>query len=126
MTAKPTDLIAQRRRRDRVLLGSPLRPFLPCATADPSCHHEKAEAVGLVPETIVLVIAFQPNGVEMHVERVAELRILSLRLRSEEHVGRPAAAADENSSTVYAKETPAFRRRLRGDLADAEAQVLTI
>ncbi len=62
----------------------------------------------------------------MHVERVAELRVLTFRLWSEEHVGRPAATADQNSATVDAEETPALRRRLGSDLANAEAEVLPI
>src|SRR4029077_98674 len=126
MTAHPADLIAQRRDRNRVLFRPPLFAFLPRVAAHPSRHYQKAEAVGPLEETIVLVVALQPHCVEMHVERVAELRVLTFRLWSEKHVGGPAAPADQNSATVDAKETPAFRRRLGSDLANAEAEVLPI
>src|SRR6266550_307415 len=121
MSPQATDLIAQRCRCDRVLLRPPLRPFLPGAAAHPTRHHEDAKTVRLMPEAIVLVIAFQTQRVEMHVERITDLRILSLGLRAEEHIGRPASAANENASAVHSEETPSLWRRFRGDLSNAKA-----
>ena len=51
--------------------------------------------------------------VQVHVVRVAELRVLTLGLRAEEDVRRPAAAANEDAPAVDAEETSALRRRLR-------------
>ena len=62
----------------------------------------------------------------MHVERVPDLGVLTLWLRTEEHVGRPAAAADQNPSAVDSEEAATLRRRLRGDLSNAEPQTLRI
>src|SRR5438270_4261283 len=58
MSAQPADLIAQRCRRDRPLLRTPFWPFFPRTAAHPASHDEKAEAVGLLPETVRLVVAF--------------------------------------------------------------------
>src|SRR5207302_1556518 len=108
------------------LLRPPLWPFFPGATAHPTRHDENAEAVRLMPEAIVLVITLEANRVEMHVERIAQLGVLSLRLQTEEHVRRPAAAANQNSSTVDAEEATSFRCRLGSNFADAESQLLLI
>src|SRR5438105_652625 len=126
MTAQAADLVAQRRRCYHVLLRPPLVPFLPGAATHPAAHDEDAEAVGLVPEAIVFVIAFQPQGIEMHVERVSQLRVLPLRLWAQEHVGRPTAATNENATAVDAEKSPALWRRFRRDLTDAETQILQI
>src|ERR1700680_1775974 len=126
MAAYPTDLISKCCRCHCVLLSPPLFPFLPRVAAHPSRHHEEAEAIGTLEETIVLVVAFQPHRVEMHVERVAELRVLTFRLRAEEHVRRPAATADQNAPAVDAKETSAPGRRLGSNFANAEPEMLPI
>src|SRR5437868_2766266 len=121
MSPQATDLIAQRCRCDRVLLRPPLRPFLPGAAAHPTRHHEDAKTICLVPEAIVLVIALQPQRIEVHVERITDLRILSLGLRAEERIGRPAPAANENASAVHSEKTPSLWCRFRRDFSNAKA-----
>src|SRR2546423_660518 len=124
MSPQSPDLVAQRRRCDSELFRSPLGPLFPGAAAHPAGHHENAEAVGALEEAIVLVISLEPQGVEMHVEGVAHLSVLALRLRPEEHVRRPSAAANQDSAAVYAKEPRAFRSVLGGDLANSKAKTL--
>src|SRR5512141_587138 len=77
-------------------------------------------------EAIVLVIALEPERIEMHVERVTHLCVLSLRLWAEEDIRRPTTATNQNSATVHAKETPSPWRRFRRDLANAERQTLSV
>src|SRR5947207_5012848 len=79
-----------------------------------------------MPEAVILVIAFEPDRVEVHVQRITQLRILALGLRAEEHVGRPTAAANQDAASVDPKEPSALRRRLRCDLANPEAHGLTV
>src|SRR4051812_18163720 len=109
-----------------MLLRSPLLPFFPGAAANPSRHHEHAKAVSALPETIVLVVALEADCIEMHVERVTQLCVLSIRLRAEEHVGRPAATANQDSAAIYAKETSAFRCRFRRDLTNAKRHAVIV
>src|ERR1041384_7362610 len=77
-------------------------------------------------EAVVLVIAFEADRVQVHVQCVAELRVLPLRLRPAEHVGRPAATPDEDAATVHTKQAAASSRGLRRDLADPEPRVEAI
>ena len=47
----------------------------------------------------------------------------ALRVLAQQHVGRPAAAANKNLLSVYHKRTPVRRKQLRRDVADAETCV---
>src|ERR1041385_1787315 len=102
MPAQPTDLIAQRCRGDLVLLRLPLRPLFPRTAANPASHNEDAETICLVEESIVLVVSLEAERIKVHVEGVLHLRILTLGLRPEENVRRPATATNQNPLAVYA------------------------
>ncbi len=62
----------------------------------------------------------------MHVERIAELRVLSLGLWAEEQVWCPTAATNQDAFAVHAKEQAPLRCHLGSDLADAEAELRTV
>src|SRR5689334_2467547 len=109
-----------------MLLRRPFRPLFPRAAADPACHYQDPEAVRLMEKAIVLVVALETKRVEMHVERIFHLRVLALRLRPEEHVRRPAAAADQNALAVDAEKSAALRSRLRCDFPNTKTLALLI
>ena len=100
MAAQAVDLIAQRLLGDFKVLRLPARPALPEIAAAPSRHHEDAVVVGEVEELLGLEFAFEADGVQAHVFDVAEFVVQALRIFAQHHVGRPAAAANQNVLAV--------------------------
>ena len=124
MVPQPIHLVAQRGLCDLEVLILPASPVLPEIAAAPSCHHQDALLVGHLVKFLGLEFAFQPDCVQSHVAHIAELIGEPLRGLAHHHVGRPAAAANQDVLAVDLE--PAFQaiRRLLGDfggdLANAE------
>src|SRR5690349_4850224 len=109
-----------------MLLRAPLSPLFPRVAAHPTSHHENPHAVGALEEPIVLVIPLQAKRIEMHVQCVSQLRILTLGLRTKEHVRCPATAANENSLSIHAEKLRPFWCCLRSHLTNSESKALRI
>jgi hypothetical protein len=77
-----------------------LGPRLPFVAALPAGEYHDAVAVGEVVETLILQLAFAADGVEAEVEDVAELGLHALGVVAQEHVRRPAAAANQHGLAV--------------------------
>src|SRR5260370_21836013 len=104
-------------------LGLPFIPLLPDVAATPAGHDQDAFLIGEVEDSIGFHLAFETNGVQMEMLDVAEFIAQALRGLPPEHVGRPAAAADQQRASVDAEEAVLFVGQLRGDLADTEANI---
>ena len=78
VVAHAEDLVAERQRRDPVVLGVPLVPFLPLVAAAPAGHQQDSVTVGRLVERLALQLAFQADRVEPHLLDVAHLRFESL------------------------------------------------
>src|SRR5260370_38611429 len=104
-------------------LGLPFIPLLPDVAATPAGHDQDAFLIGEVEAIIGFHLSFETNGVQMEMLDVAEFIAQALRSLPPEHVGRPAAAADQQRASVAADEAVFFFGQLRGDLADTEANI---
>src|ERR1700722_3809072 len=120
MAAQTIDLAAQRLLGDCKILRLPARPSLPEIAAAPSGHDENSVVVGDVEEFFGLQLAFETNGVQAHVFDVAEFIVQALGVFAKHHVGRPAAAADQDVFAVDVKGASTGGGYFRSDLADAE------
>ena len=74
MAAQPQDLRAQRGGGDFKIAGFPLVPFFPMTAAAPTRHHQHAHLVSEIEKLVASEFPFQPDGVQVHVANVAELR----------------------------------------------------
>ena len=95
-------------------------PVLPVVAAAPAEHHEDALLIGQMEELLGFELAFEADGVEVHVAHHVELVTQALVVGAQQHVLRPACAANQNRLAVYAKQTAAVGGEFRCDLADAE------
>src|SRR5712692_5677322 len=120
MAAQTVDLISERLLGDFKVLRLPPRPALPEIAAAPSRHNENSLAVGEVEKFLGLEFAFEAHGVESHILDVAEFVFEALRVFAKHHVGRPAAAADQDVLAVDVEGTSADRVQIGSDFADAE------
>ena len=68
-------------------------------------------------------LALEADGVQAHVLHVAELVAQSLRVLTQHHVGRPAAAPDQNVLAIDGKQAPVGCEHLGLDLANAKLRV---
>ncbi len=71
-------------------------------------------------EMIVFQLAFEADGVEVHVAHVAQFRFLPLGRRAQQHVERVAGAAYQNVLAVDVEQAMALGIDFRSHLADAE------
>ena len=127
MVSQPQQLIAQRRRAHLVILLGPLVPQLPLIAAAPAGHDENALAIREIVERVVFELALGTNGVQPHFLDVPEFGFEPFgRLRPQQHVGGPPAAANEDWFSVDAEKTMAFIGQLRAELVDAEADLASI
>ncbi len=106
--------------------GSQPLPLLPMVAAAPAGEDEDAIAVAQFEEMIVLHLAFEADGVEVHVADVAELGILALGGGAQQHVEGVAGAADQDVLAVDMEDAVKFGIHLAGDLANAEFGVAGI
>src|SRR4029077_13173428 len=79
-----------------------------------------AVTVGEIVEAVVLEFALTANGVEPKVEDVTELGLHALALIAQEHVRRPARAANEHVLTVDDELAITLLGEVRADGAYAE------
>ena len=102
--AQPVQLITLRLGGDDPVLRFPPVPLLPVVAAAPAGHDQDAVAVGEIEEVVVLQLALQPDGVEAHVQHVAELVLLPAAVDPHHHVRGPAAPADQDVLAVDAED----------------------
>src|SRR6202795_4439840 len=103
MTAHPQDLRAKRLNGNAEVFWRPMGPVFPMIAAAPSCHHEHALLVRQVIEIIGLRFPFEAHGVEVHVANVTKFSLEAFSRLAEEHVGGPAAAANQDFLAVNEK-----------------------
>ncbi len=120
MAAQAVDLVAQRLFRDGEILRLPVRPVLPVIATAPAGDEQNSALVGQVEKFLGFQLAFEADGVQPHVLHIAELVAQALRVFAQHHVGRPAAAADQDVFAVDRKQAPVGREHLGLDLANAK------
>ena len=81
-------------------LAARLGPRFPFVAALPAGEDHDAVAVGEVVEACVLQLALAANGVEPEVHDVTELGLHALGVVAQEHVRRPARAANQDRLAV--------------------------
>src|SRR3981081_1023335 len=86
----------------------------------PACEDKNAVAVGHVEEFVSIQLAFQPNGIQVHVAYVAKLVFQTLRRFEQHHVGRPAGASNENAFSVHLEKKGILLVYFRSDFPDAK------
>ena len=100
VVAQAEDLRAQRLAGDGGVVGFPRSPALPAIAAAPAREDQNAHAIREVEESIALEFALEANGIEVHVDEVTELSADPFGRGTHEHVGAPAAAANEDGPVV--------------------------
>ena len=120
MAAQAVNLVAQRLLGDGEILRLPVRPVLPVIAAAPAGDEQNSALVGQVEKFLGFQLAFEADGVQSHVLHVAELVAQPLRVFAQHHVGRPAAAADQDVLAIDGKQPPVGRKHLGLDLANAK------
>src|SRR4051794_39896770 len=112
MRPRPPDLITQRFHRDRVLLVLPFLPLLPRRAATPTRHHQHAVPVARFVKRIILELALEAHGVEVHVAYVADVTLLPrrpiLRRAPLQKIRRIPATKDQHVDAVDREETRAI------------------
>ena len=91
------------------------------ATA-PAGHDKDAFAIGEIEEFLGLQLAFQANCVQAHVLHIAKFVFQTLRVFAQHHVGRPAAATNQNIFAIDGEQAAVGGKHLRRDFADAEVR----
>ena len=81
--------------------------------------------VGEFEKFLRLQLAFQPDRVQPHVFDVTEFVVQALRVFAQHHVGRPAAAANQNVFAVDVERASANGVEVRSDFANAELESST-
>src|SRR5260370_21458518 len=104
-------------------LGLPFIPLLPDVAATPAGHDQDAFLIGEVEAIIGFHLSFETNGVQMEMLDVAEFIAQALRSLPPEHVGRPAAAADQQRASVDVEEAVLFVGPLSGCPAGTPTQL---
>src|SRR5215472_6143516 len=120
MVAQARDLIAQRSCCNAILIALPILPALPGVAASPAGHDENTQLVSFVEELVAIEAAFQTNGVEMHVADVGEVSIEPRGRPTEEQVGSPSGAENQELASIDLEEAMAFVGEFGGDFANAE------
>ncbi len=101
-------------------LAARLGPRLPFVAALPAGEDHDAVAIGEVVESSVLQLALAAYGVESEVHDVAELGFHALGIVTQEHVRRPARAANQYWFAVDDELLIALRGEVGAHAADAE------
>ena len=57
----------------RQVFRRPVLPVLPVVAATPAQHHQDALLIGEMKEVFGFELAFEPNGVQVHIAHHAEL-----------------------------------------------------
>jgi hypothetical protein len=86
--------------------------MLPMVAATPPQHHQDALFICEAKEILRLELALQPDGVEIHVANHADLVAQATFICAQQHVLRPAGAANQNRLPVHAKQTASVCRQL--------------
>ena len=100
--------------------------MLPLIATAPAEHHQDALLVGQVKELLGLQFAFQADGVQIHIAHQTELIAQTILIGAQQHILRPATAANQNRLSVYAEELAPAGRVLRRDFANPEIDALLI
>ena len=126
MVTQTKHLRAERCRSDGQVLRRPILPLFPVIAAAPAEHHEDAAFVGKTEELVGLEFALEPDGVEVHVLHEFELVAKALIIGAQQHILRPACAANQNRFAIDAEEAAAVGGQLRRDFANAVVHALLI
>ncbi len=121
MRAQPLDFRAQGSRGDFDVALFPVRPLLPVVAAGPPSHDENALLVGQIEKVVRFHGAFEADRVEVQVAQILKLCLQAFGRFAQEHVRRPASAADQDVFAVDAEEAMALRVDVRSDFANAVA-----
>src|SRR5438552_15034141 len=101
MAAQPIDLVLQRIFCDVVILRAPLGPMFPVITATPPRHNQNSLLISEIQKLLGLQLTFQTNRIQTHILYITAYIMKASRLLAQQHVGRPAAAANKNLLSVY-------------------------
>ena len=77
-------------------------------------------------EVVGFELAFKADGVQVHVLDKVELVAKAAVVGAQQHVLRPARAANENRLAIHAKEAAAVGCQFGSDFADAEVDALFV
>ena len=94
--------------------------MFPVVAAAPAEHDKNSLLIGEMKEVFGLELAFKANGVQVHIADHAELIAQPVIVGAQEHVLRPAGAANEDRLAIDAEEAAAGGCEFGSDLADAE------
>src|SRR6185437_8274545 len=97
-----------------------LRRGFPFVAALPARQDHDAVTIGEVVEVLVFELAFAADRVEPHVADVTEFGLHAPGQLAQEHVRRPAAAADQHWLAVDEELDVTLLGELRSRAADAE------
>src|SRR5581483_2478879 len=92
----------------------------PLVAALPAGQDHDAVTIGEVVKLLVLQLALTANGVESKVADITELGLHSLGIIAQEHVRRPARAANEDRLAVDDELDVTLLGKMRGDAAYAK------
>ena len=125
--AEAQHLRTQRGSGDGEVFRGPGLPPFPVIAAAPAEHDEDSILVGKIEEVVGVEFSFEADGVEVQIAHHAELLPQPRGIGAQQHVLRPASAADEDGFAVDAEEAAAaVSCKFRGDFADAELDGLLV
>ena len=94
--------------------------MLPVIAAAPTGHDQNAFLISFVEEFLCLQFTFEPDRVQTHVLHVAEFVLKPLRVLAQHHVGRPAAAANQDSLAIDTEDPLIVGYYFRRDFTNSE------
>src|SRR6202048_5108829 len=106
MAAQSVNLVTQRLLGDLKVCRLPPWPALPEIAAAPSGHHENSLLVRQVEKLLRFQLAFQADRVKSHVPNIAKFIPQPLRVLAQHHIGRPAAAAQQDVLAIDMEGAP--------------------
>src|SRR5262249_31977702 len=118
--AQTVQLAGQGSLRDLMIFGFPLVPVLPVIAAAPAGHDQNPITIREIEELVRLQLTFEANRIQTKVADVPKLVLDTLAIDTQKHVGRPAAAANQDFAVIDMEEFVPFRSLLRRDFANAE------
>ena len=126
MLAQAQHLRAQRGSGNGEIFRRPVLPVFPVIAAAPAQHHQDSLLIGEAEEVLGFELAFKADGVQIHVAHHADLVAQAIVVGAQQHVLRPAGAANQNRLAVHAKEAAAVGCEFRRDFANAEVDALFV
>jgi hypothetical protein len=120
VVTNPQHLRTKRFGGNGVIFRCPIFPVLPLVAATPTEHDENSLLVGELEKIIRFQLAFEANGVQVHIAHQAKFVAQALRLLTHQHVLRPPCAADKNRLAIDVKESIALVGEFGSDLPYAE------